>query len=102
MTPHLNQLAGAYFHQDYDLEYPDEDAAIRDFADGQAVEAVRELVLEIDSLLARQLSEAQLRHFWVDRLFASYDPTVDGWTHRDWFAHVRELLSTPGTSGETD
>jgi hypothetical protein len=102
MTPQLKQLAGAYFHQDYDLEYADEDAAVRDFARGQEESAVRELAQEIDSLLAKPLSESQFGDLWVKTLFAAYDPTADGWTYRDWFAHVRELLSTPGASVETD
>jgi len=58
----LRQLFGAYFHQDWDFEFDDEDDAVRGYVEGHAhlPEDVVELLHEIDKLLAFSLSDDDL------------------------------------------
>jgi cobalamin biosynthesis Mg chelatase CobN len=93
MPAQLTHLAQAYFHQDYDLEFSGPDAVIAAFVEGEQQGAVRELVSEIDTMLASRSSESQIADLWVKALGAAYDPTVDGQSYRGWFTHVRDLLS---------
>src|SRR4051812_17212328 len=88
----LDQFAG-YFHEDYQLEYSSPDEAIRAFVSGQGQEAVRGTLAELEALLAATLDEDQLANLWISELAGSYDPRDDGLTYREWFAHVRELLT---------
>lgn len=99
--PNLRLLAEGYFHQDYDLDYGDPDSVVIGFAEGECGAAARELTLEIDTLLASPMTEAQFGALWIETFLASYDPTRHGLTYRAWFAHVRGLLSTPSVADET-
>ena len=93
MPAQLEHLAQAYFHQDYDLEFETPDAVAVAFAENEGGAALNELTFEIDALLAGPLDEEQLGDLWVKNLGASYDPTADGRTYRDWFGHMRNLLA---------
>ena len=95
MHPQLSHLAGAYFHQDYRDEFADPDEVVRAFAEGVARDEVGALVKEIDELLASRTNEAELDQFWIMQLGANYDPRDDGLTYREWFAHVRRVLTDP-------
>jgi hypothetical protein len=102
MTPHLKLLAEGYFHQDYDLDFPDSESVVRGYAEREGEVATRALTREIDSLLATAMSESQYEALWSEQWLASYDPTVDGWAYRDWFAHVKDLVSEAGSVDNTD
>jgi cobalamin biosynthesis Mg chelatase CobN len=93
MPVQLPHLAQAYFHQDYDLEYSDPDAAVISFGKDEGKAAINELISEIDVLLASEWSESDLANVWINELGAAYDPRVDGQDFRGWFARVRYLLS---------
>ena len=101
MPAQLQHLAQAYFHQDYDLEFTDPDAVIVAFAEGEGLGALRELTFEIDTLLAQPSNETDLADLWIKTLGAAYDPAEHGQTHREWFAHVRDLLPLTQADDET-
>ena len=58
----LRHLFGAHFHQDFDLEYDDEDDAVRDYVDGHArwPEDVLAALHQMDEVLALGLSDTDL------------------------------------------
>jgi hypothetical protein len=93
MPAQLEHLAHAYFHQDFDIEFDSPDAVVVAFAEDEGRGAVSELTFEFDALLAGPLNEGQLEDLWIKKLGASYAPTADGQTYRDWFAHMRDLLA---------
>jgi len=95
MSAKLQQFAGGYFHEDYKVEFPSPDAAVGAFVTEFSEETVAAVLSEIDDLLASSMSEAELYQLWINQLGAAYDPSADGITYRDWFAHVRDLLSRP-------
>ena len=93
MYEELEQFAGGFFDEDFDLEYSSPDAAIVSFPSLQGPEAVHDLVAEIDQLLQSDLSEQDISHLWIREFGARYNPQRDGLTYREWFAHVRDVLT---------
>ena len=91
----LHDLGRCFFHEDYRLEFANADEAVLSFAREQGQEAVEGLVAELNDLLASPLTEDQLAAVWINDVYANYDPREDGMTYREWFAHVRELLTQP-------
>lgn len=90
----LDQFAG-YFHEDFRLEYASAEDAIVGFMTGQGSAAVADTVVDIDSLLAASFDESKLDELWMSEFGGNYDPREDGMTYREWFAHVRDLLTRP-------
>jgi hypothetical protein len=93
MYDELEQFAGGFFDEDFDLEYATPDDAIAAFPRLQGADAVRDLVSEIDHLLASPLTDDELNRLWIGTFGGRYNPKADGLTYREWFAHVRELLT---------
>jgi len=90
--PQLAQLAGAYFHQDYDLDAPTPAGIIAHFLDGEEPGAARELAADISSILDSGMTETQIGSLWVTELHASYEPVKDGLTYRAWLTTVLSAL----------
>ena len=93
MNERLEQLAGGYFHEDYQLEFGKADEALLAFRDGFSAEFIHSAADELDVLLASRATESELDDLWINQLGANYDPRDDGLTYREWFAHVRDLLT---------
>lgn len=94
MTQQLPHLAGAYFHQDYDLESESADSVIDSFIRDEGEESAAELVSEIDGLLASDLSERELHDLWVVTWGASYDPHDGRLDMRAWLTAIRKRASS--------
>ena len=93
MHAELRELGRCFFHEDYRLEFSSADEAVLSFAHDQGREAVEGLIVELNDLLASSATEDQLRELWITDVYANYDPRDDGLTYREWFAHVRDLLT---------
>lgn len=89
----LAYLGRAYFHQDYELDFPGPAELITGFRQNESPHVVGELVADIDSLLSSEMSDADIGELWVDELHASYDPAADQIGYRQWFTTVRRLLT---------
>ena len=90
--PRLTYLAGAYFHQDYDLEAPTPAGIIANFAESEEPGVIRELAAEITSILDSDMTEGQIADLWLTTLRASYEPDREGLTYRAWLATVLAAL----------
>lgn len=93
MTQQLEQLAGAYFHQDYGLDFGSPEQVIDGFIADEGSAAIAELVSEIDQLLASCLTDNEIRGLWIKEWHASYDPGDDGQSMRDWLTSLRARLA---------
>jgi len=93
MNDKLRQFAGGYFHEDYDAEFSTVDEAIDRFREESSSDSIDVVVRELSSLLDSPLTEEDLDDLWINQLHANYDPREDGMTYREWFAHVRDLLT---------
>lgn len=91
--PALAQLMGAYFHQDWDLDSPDEWAVLEMFIAGEPALASA-LPDEIDSVLAAGPDEDQLKELVIDRLGGSFLADWDGGTYRGWLAEIASRART--------
>ena len=89
----MQHLAGAYFHQDYDLEAESPDSVLDSFMGGEGEASAAELVSEIDALLVSHLNERELHDLWVVTWGASFDPHDSGLDMRAWFTEVRQRAS---------
>ena len=93
MKDALRRFAVTVFHQDYDVDSPTADDALAGFLSRASAETVSAVIARIDALLSSSLDDEQLDDLWINRLHANYDPRDDGLTYREWFAHVRDLLT---------
>jgi len=89
----LQQFVGGYLHQDFDLEFKSPDEAVTAYGREFSAEAVAVVIAELDRILSSSISESEMYELWIKTLHASYDPAKDGLTYREWFAHVRDLLT---------
>ena len=89
--PTLARFFGAYLHEDWHEDCPDEWAALDDFlADGppQNAQAFR---TEIAALLADHPDDDDVRRIVLDELDSCYLADAMGWKYRDWL----QALSKP-------
>lgn len=87
----LQYLAGAYFHQDYDLDAESPLALVEQYRDSEPPDDVAGLASEVEALL-RFADEQSLRETWIKRYRASYEPIRDGMSYREWFERVLDVL----------
>ncbi|WP_326844182.1 contact-dependent growth inhibition system immunity protein (plasmid) [Streptomyces sp. NBC_01558] len=88
----LENLASAYFNQDYDLDYDTPIEAVTDYKEVNPPESVDTLREAIRSLLDADTSEQKLAEVWLEEGNAYYDPRSDGVTMTDWFRTMLETL----------
>jgi hypothetical protein len=50
--PHLQNMMSSYFHQDYDLSGPDDEAILKSYAEHRSLDIVMGTVKEIGQLLS--------------------------------------------------
>jgi hypothetical protein len=97
-APALDQLMGAYFHQDWEYEADDTMGIVDLFVQGEPVLAPL-LPREIDDILATYQSEAELKTLVIDDLGGYYLADWDGGTYRAWLQQiadrVRAATATP-------
>lgn len=90
--PGLARLFGAYVHQDYDLDGPTPDAAVRRFADEVDPSVRAAAHRELGALLAAAPGEARLEAL-LDALGCGHRPRGGAAPARAWLRHVRTLLA---------
>jgi hypothetical protein len=90
--PNLFQLLGGYFHQDWCLDDPNAEAALRRYMNDTVPGQVQDTVNEIDALLTKNLSDDQLKQMLLVDLGCYYDPTADNITHAEWLRWVQNRL----------
>ncbi|MGW4875466.1 contact-dependent growth inhibition system immunity protein [Streptomyces sp. NPDC004262] len=90
-TP-LENVARAYFHQDFDLEYDAPIEALKDYREVGSPGSVDALSAALRALLDAGPPEHRLAELWLEESGASYDPRGDGMTMSDWFRTMLEAL----------
>ncbi|MFI5716303.1 contact-dependent growth inhibition system immunity protein [Nocardia sp. NPDC051750] len=92
--PEIEYLAGAYFHQDYDLEADSPMGVIRKFRTDEAPGQVQALREALRLLIDSGANEQQLAEVWLRRgAGASYDPRTDGLEFSGFLKNVVDELS---------
>src|SRR5579863_5689496 len=90
--PNLFQLLGAYFHQDWCDDDPNAEAVLSRYQNDAVPGQVQEVVNEIGGLLARNLSDDQLKQILFAELGCYYDATADNITQAEWLRWVQNRL----------
>ena len=88
--PELRQLLGAYFHQDWTLDDPDEAAVFRRMVTEKPRSALEAAHRELEALLKTPMSDEALDAFVSDQLSCDYSP--QGMLMRSWLEEVRQVL----------
>ena len=89
--PSLEQLFGAYLHQDWCDEFESPEEAVDAFRSGEPVEAVSAAKQELGELMAIELDENSLSDL-IGNLGCYYQPSSDGMSVRDWLANIKASL----------
>ena len=90
-TPALEQLMGAYFHQDWYDEFGDEWEAVDAFVAGSPSH-VNNLLAEIQNLLSNADSETALEAY-LDSLGCEYTPTAEQGGYRGWLSEIARRVA---------
>ena len=99
--PMLRHFFGAYMHQDWHDEFPDEWAAADEFVADEPF-SLAAFATEMDQLLANCPDEQQLRDKLLDSFGAAAMVENRGWKYRDWLQamaeHVHKASGHPQAS----
>ena len=87
----LDHLMGAYFHQDWMLDHPDEWAVLAEFERDEP-DLAKKLPGEIAEVLAEFATEAELGHYVVRVLGGDFNATHDGGTYRAWLQQIADHI----------
>jgi hypothetical protein len=88
----LQDMFGAYFHEDWRLDDPSTDAVIRRFAHDYP-KNIATVIAEIDELTTLDASDEMLFSHLLHRYGLVYDPASDGLTMRQWLGQMRSILT---------
>jgi len=88
--PALAHLLGAYFHQDFDLEYESREEAVDDYLSGEPREYTLQAAAEINDLLALTPSDDDLEEA-TGILGLDLEPP-DGVSLQRWLTDVRDVI----------
>lgn len=91
-TTVLAQLLGCYLHQDWSEEFDSDIAALQAARDCEPQEHVMAGVAELDSLLAGEFSDEELRAILVREIGCYFNPGSTGLTWKDWLGRARAVL----------
>jgi hypothetical protein len=86
--PHLGQLIGAHFHEDYEGETVE--GAVHDFSLGGAAD-VRAALSEVDQILAKNLDE-QATEILLERHGCCIRPPHGDASYTEFLLHIRGAL----------
>jgi len=92
--PHLSQMFGSFFHQDWDTEGDDWPQLVRNFAEDQPQTELDATAAELDQLVADFTIDISLDHELLDVLGCYYSPRPDlgGPTVRVWLGQIAAFL----------
>lgn len=89
---YLYTLFGAFFHQDWMVDYENEEMVIREYVTGGSAEEVGRTLEELDQFISLDLPVSELDKVMFDDLGCYYKPEPDGSSMRDWLLWVRSTL----------
>jgi CdiI immunity protein len=85
----LDHLMGAYFHQDWVEDHPDEWDVLAAFEHDEP-ELAAKLPSEIDRVLEQLRTEHELEHYVVRVLGGDFNAAYDGGTYRAWLTEIAD------------
>ncbi|MFD0856289.1 contact-dependent growth inhibition system immunity protein [Actinomadura adrarensis] len=91
----LPYLAGAYFHQDYDLDADTPPGVVRYFKESETVEVRDALIREVQDLMAEGLDDDNMYRRWVHEWGSCFYPGNLDISWENWFQDVLEILNSP-------
>jgi hypothetical protein len=90
--PELHDFFGAYFHQDWLIEYDTPDKIIADFLQTSDPEIILSVCKELQSLLSQNKDELALRNYLLRNLSCYYCYWNEWASGQEWLNHVLAVL----------
>ncbi|WP_213028014.1 contact-dependent growth inhibition system immunity protein [Pseudomonas sp. Seg1] len=90
--PSLFQFLGAYFHEDWMCEFDLADDVVRSFLADSEGFVVSEVIKEIDTLLAVEMTEHETRDFLLKEIGCCYCYWHDWQNGYAWLKHISAVL----------
>lgn len=78
-----------YFHPDWRLDAADRSEVVEAFLASNDSHTVKEVLRDLQDLLAEPLKEPELRSLVLERYSLFFDPAQEGITMRDWLEGLR-------------
>jgi hypothetical protein len=88
----LRQLLGGYFHQDWHAEATSWDEQLRSMGQHEARERLSAALVDIEKLLERQHTEAEIAQILSRDLGCDFYPPGVGLSYHEWLNQVRVFL----------
>jgi CdiI immunity protein len=85
----LYQLLASYFHQDWVVEFDNEEEGLQAIIDSEPKEKLIAGPKEIDALLSKGLSDQELNQFLSNELECHFNPASLGLSTEFWLKQVR-------------
>jgi hypothetical protein len=94
-VPALDQLMGAYFHQDWDMDGDEWDVLALFITDEP--ELASRIPADVEHTLATYPGEPELKAFIEVELGGCFAADADGGTYRQWLTQIAERVRTATT-----
>jgi hypothetical protein len=92
--PALAHLLEAYFHQDWSCDHGSPAAVLQAIIAHEPADLIGTGIEELTALLARGLSEAELKTLLYGALYVDYLPAADGLSCAEWLKEVRDTFAS--------
>ncbi|WNZ77154.1 contact-dependent growth inhibition system immunity protein [Pseudomonas sp. P105] len=91
--PELHDFLGAYFHQDWTVEYETAEQALDVFLAESDIEDLRAVQKELNVLLSKKKNELELREYLLRELSCYYSYWKAWDTGEAWLLHIVNRLN---------
>ncbi|TGN38854.1 contact-dependent growth inhibition system immunity protein [Marinobacter confluentis] len=85
----LEQILGAYFHQDWEEEFSSEKSVIEYILENEPPQKIISAKEAIDELLNIDMSESEYKEK-IFSMGSEYEYEVDGYTSKQWLKYLRD------------
>lgn len=90
--PELDSLLGAYFNQDWDLDYDTPEAVVRGFARDGDKKDLKKAIQELKNLLQEQHTKEEWLHIIYNDFGCFCNPEYNGMHPQKWLEQVLKQL----------
>ncbi|HKV96050.1 MAG TPA: contact-dependent growth inhibition system immunity protein [Gammaproteobacteria bacterium] len=91
--PALSNLLGSYFHQDWVVEFPDDERVLAAIQESEPREQIAEACSEISSIVASNRSDASVSELLHGDLGCYFEPNSRDMTSKEWLEFVGRRLA---------
>ncbi|WP_127960489.1 contact-dependent growth inhibition system immunity protein [Serratia microhaemolytica] len=88
----LEQLLGAYFHQDWDLDHPDADGVIKFYKQDVDSKTIFSLKQQVLHLIDSDNTDDDLQSLLFEKMGCCYYYPSEWGSSKEWLKHIIDVL----------